>query len=447
MMDRRTFLRGAGAALALPFLDAMGPLTSGLQALAGPGAGDGPTRLLFLFVPNGMHMEDWTPTTEGADYTLPWILEPLAPFKQHVSVLSGLAIDGGRAHGDGPGDHARAAGSFLTCAHPHKTSGADIRVGISVDQVAANAVGAETRFPSLELGTEGGLNAGSCDSGYSCAYSSNVSWRGPSSPCAKETNPRAVFERLFGVDDLSPAERARRQRYRASILDLAREDAHDLRGRLGRADQRKLEEYTDAVRELEQRLERAEDEDASSAAEQMTPPTGTPGDYGEHIRVMHDLTALAFQTDQTRVASFMIGNAGSNRSYRWLDVSEGHHRLSHHGRDAAKQEKIRRINRWHVEQLAYLLGKLQAIDDGGRTLLERTLIVFASGIGDGNRHNHDDLPVLLCGHGNGSVVPGRHLRYPAQTPMADLYLALLDRVGVRRASFADSRGHLPHLDG
>jgi hypothetical protein len=254
-----------------------------------------------------------------------------------------------------------------------------------------------------------------------------------------------VFERLFGGEELSPAERARRARYRRSVLDLARDDAERLERELGRADRAKLEEYTDGVRELERRLERAEAEEPD-AADELTPP-GSPADYGEHIRMLHDLTALAFQTDQTRVASFMIGNAGSNRSYRWLDVPDGHHRLSHHGGDAEKQEKIRKVNRWHMEQLAYLLERLHAVREGERTLLERTLIVCASGIGDGNRHNHTDLPVLLLGHGNGAVSPGRHVRYERDTPMASLYLSLLHAAGVREHAFADSRGPLPGLAG
>jgi len=438
-IPRRTFLKGAGAALALPLLEGMLPA----PCLAGEPAG--PVRLLFVFTPNGMHMPDWTPATEGADFGLPYLLEPLAPWREQLFVPSGLALDNARSKGDGPGDHARAGAAFLTTAHPKKTGGADIRLGVSVDQVAAAKVGRATRFPSLELGTEPSRQAGACDSGYSCAYSSNVSWRTPTQPLAKEVDPRLVFERLFLTEEarLSPEERERRRRYRRSVLDLVGEDAARLSGRLGRTDRRKLGEYAHGVRELERQIEAA----AAEAAElpDFDAPRRAPRDYGRHVRLMYDLVGLAFEADLTRVATIMVGNAGSNRSYRDLGVPEGHHSLSHHGGDAEKQAKIRRINRWHTEQLAHLVERLATTPEGDGSLLDRTLVVYGSGIGDGNRHNHDDLPILLIGGAKAGVTPGRHVRYRRDTPLANLYLALLARAGVHAGSFGDSDGPLPGL--
>lgn len=437
-LTRRTFLRGAaGAALALPWLESW-PAAAAERP---------PVRLLFVYVPNGMHMPEWTPAAPGPLRALPPLLQPLAPLREDVLVISGLTLDGARAHGDGPGDHARAVAAFLTCAHPRKTAGEDLQVGVSVDQVAAQRIGRATRFPSLELGCERGAQSGSCDSGYSCAYSSNLSWHAPGSPRAKEVDPRRVFERLFvNPDDrLPPAERARRARYRGSVLDLVQEEATALRARLGRRDRDKLDEYATSVRELERRL----DEAAAAAGPDpgMEAPTGIPGDFGAHIRLMYDLAALALETDQTRVVSVLVANAGSNRSYRDLGVPEGHHDLSHHGRDADKQAKVARINRFHVEQLAHLLGRLKRTREEGGTLLDRTLVVFGSGISDGDRHNHDDLPVLVCGRGGGAVAPGRHLRVARETPLANLYLSALQAAGAAVPSFGDSTGPLAGLGG
>lgn len=431
-LDRRTFLRGAGACLALPYLDAMVP------ALRSPTAR--PVRAVFLFAPNGMKMDDWQPRDAGRDFQLPFLLEPLAPVRSSLTVITGLAIDGGRPHGDGPGDHARAAGSFLTCAHPRKTGGADIKVGVSVDQVIAAAVGAQTRFPSLELGMERGSQAGACDSGYSCAYSNNVSWRTESTPVAKETEPRAVFARLFGDPDqaLDAAGRARQRQREQSVLDAVRADAKTLLAGLGASDRSKLDQYLTSVRELEQRLQKAE-----SPAENVPVPEGLRGNGGfsERLDLMYELIALALQADMTRVVTFMLGNGGSNRSYKFLGVPEGHHDLSHHGRNADKLAAIRKINRFHLERFAHFAERLQACKDDSSDLLQDSLLVLGAGISDGNRHNHDDLPVLLLGRGGG-VEGGRHLRLGRETPMANLYLAVMDRMGVRRESFADSSERL-----
>jgi hypothetical protein len=440
-ISRRTALKGLGTAIALPALEAMAPAVS----LAGGTPQTFPTRVAFLYVPNGIHMPDWTPAAEGAGFDLPATLEPLAPFKQELLVFSGLAVDKARPHGDGPGDHARAMSAFLTGSQPRKTNGADIRVGISVDQFAAQKIGQNTRFPSLEIGCDRGLNSGSCDSGYSCAYSANLSWRTESMPMAKEVNPRLVFERLFadrakGVE----SSRAKRDRDKLSILDFVLEDATQLKARLGTADQRKLDEYLNAVREIETRIARA-DGPADGAPAGQAKPAGIPTDYQEHLRIMGDLLALAFQSDLTRIATFVFANDGSNRSYRPIGVPEGHHDLSHHGGNKEKQEKIRTINRFHITQLAHLLEKLKTVKEGDGTLLDNCMILYGSGIGDGNRHNHDHLPILLAGKGGGTLKTGRHLRYQQETPLTNLFLSMLDRVGAPADSFGDSTGRLESL--
>lgn len=437
-LSRRALLRGAGAAIALPLLDAMVPA----GALAGEP--EAARRLLFVGVPNGIHMPDWTPKAEGPLAALPPILEPLAPHAKELSVLSGLALDGGRDHGDGPGDHARSCASFLTGAHPRKTAGADLRAGVSVDQAAAVKLGETTRLASLELGCEPAMTSGQCDSGYSCAYSANMSWRSESQPMPKETDPRAAFERLFGGPDTgeSAEERARRLALRRSVLDAALADAKDLRDRLGPTDRRKLDEYLTAVRDLERRIDRAAKDGESLAPQGAVRPAGVPSDPKEHLRLMFDVAVLAVQSDATRVVTVLVANEGSNRSYAFAGVPEGHHEISHHGNDAAKQAKVAKINRWHAEQFAYLLERLRAVREGGGSLLDRAAVVYGSGISDGNRHNHDDLPVLLAGRLGGTLAPGRHVRFPAETPLCNLYLSLLDRVNVRTAKFGDSTGRL-----
>jgi hypothetical protein len=403
--------------------------------------------MAFFFVPNGAHMAEWTPAQEGGDFTLPAILEPLAPFQDRLLVLSGLAHQKANANGDGPGDHARSASCFLTASQPYKTAGADIRVGQSIDQVAAEQVGSATRFASLELGIEAGLNAGNCDSGYSCAYSHNISWKTASTPMAKEINPRSVFERLFGDGgDQEAVARARRNERRKSILDLVLDDADRLRGQLGRTDQRKMDEYLTGIREIEQRIARAETE-AAAAAPPLARPDGIPQERQDHIRLMGDLMALAFQADLTRISTFMLANEGSNLSYPFIGVNDGHHDLSHHGGNAEKQAKIAKINRFHMEQFAYFLTRLRDTPEGDGNLLDHAMILYGSAIGDGNAHNHDELPMLLAGGGNGTLATGRHVRYPRGTPASNLFLSLLDRMGASADSFGDSSGKLTGLEG
>lgn len=441
-ISRRAVLRGAGTALSLPLLEAMWP-RAGLAAAPAPA----PTRLAFVFVPNGAHMADWTPSSEGEQFDLSPTLEPLGNVREYLNVLSGLAHQKADANGDGPGDHARSAAAFLTGCQPYKTAGANIKVGVSIDQVAAEQIGARTRLPSLELGCDPAANSGNCDSGYSCAYSGNISWKSESQPMAKETNPRAVFDRLFGDADSRAATRdGERKRQRSkSILDFVLEDAERLQRDLSASDKRKLDEYMTGVRELERRIVRAEQERPKAPA--AARPENTPGDNGEHIRMMNDLIALAFQADLTRICTFMIANEGSNRPYPQIGVSEGHHDLSHHGNDKAKQEKIAKINRFHMEQFAHLLEKLKSIREGEGNLLQHSMIVYGSAIGDGNAHNHDELPFLLAGLGNGAIKSHRHLRYKRGTPANNLYLSLLDQMGVKAESVGDSTGRIENLSG
>lgn len=447
-INRRTVLRGFGTALALPFLEAMTPGTVFSAARAATSVGVPPKRMAFFFVPNGVHLPDWTPQREGFDYDLPYILEPLARVKDDVSVLTGLTHDKGRANGDGPGDHARSASVFLTGAQPRKTDGANIRSGISVDQVAAQQIGRQTRFASLELGCDAGRNAGNCDSGYSCAYSHNISWQSETTPVAHETNPRLVFERLFANNVADDADKSRQQRefFRQSLLDFVNEDARRLRNQLGRADQRKLDEYLTGVREIERRIQRSESgARPTQGLSDLTKPAGIPDDYAEHIRLMCDMMLLAFQGDLTRISTCMFARAGSNRSYREIGVPDGHHDLSHHGGDAAKHAKIRQINRYHVAQFAYFLERLKEIPEGDGTLLDNCMIVYGSGISDGNRHNNENLPVILAGSGGGEIDSGRHVRYDEETPVTNLYLSLLDRIGAPVDWLGDSTGRLPRL--
>jgi len=458
-ISRRTLLRGAGVALSLPLLEAMVPLNA--LAMSGPRAGAGaaaPVRLAFLFVPNGMNMADWTPAAEGAlsKAPLPYILEPLKALQNKIMVLSGLTQHNAFALGDGGGDHARSAAAWLTGTHPVKTSGAGIKAGISADQVAAQFLGKTTRFPSLELGIERGGLAGDCDSGYSCAYSNSISWRGPSTPVAKETDPRLVFDRLFGIEEGSDiGEDANlRALYKKSILDAVMEDAKSLDKKLGARDRGKLDEYLTGVREIERRLQLAQVQNteaakggaATGAADpQLTRPTAMPADYSEHVRLMGDMMVLAFQADLTRVSTFMFANEGSGRAYKQIGIAEGHHELSHHGKSTEKIEKIRQINRFHAEQLAYVLQKMDSIREGNGTLLDNTLLVYGAGICDGDRHNHDDLPILVAGGGGGSVQSGKHVVYPNKTPMTNLFVSMFDRMQIPVEKIGDSTGKLAQL--
>jgi hypothetical protein len=418
----------------------MGPLTAWAEDT--PAAATAPNRMAFLYVPNGKNMADWTPSQEGTDFELPPILAPLAPVKDQLLVLSGLAADKARPHGDGGGDHARALAAFLTGAQPRKTDGTDIRAGVSVDQVAAARVGDQTRLASLEIGCEQGAMAGNCDSGYSCVYSSTMSWRSATQPLPKEVNPKLVFERLFA--SAPDANRAKRDAQRRSILDYVREDSRDLAKQLGRSDVRKLDEYFASLRDIELRIERAEKLPPIKTPEYPA-PEAIPASFEEHIRLMCDLVALAFQADVTRVITFVLANEGSNKPYPFIDVPEGHHDLSHHGNDEAKKAKIRQINTFHTKQLAYLLEKLRSIPEGDGTLLDHAMVAYGSGNSDGNAHNHDNLPIVVAGGACGTIKTGRHIRYAKETPLNNLWVSMLNRMEVDIAKLGDSTGALPDL--
>jgi len=441
-LPRRTFLRGLGTVVALPMLDAMTPAFASRESLnLKP-----PVRVAFVYVPNGIVMTEWTPRTAGKDYELTRILKPLEAFRSEILVLSNLDSHTGNALGDGPGDHARAGASFLTGVHCRKTAGADIRGGVSVDQIAAAKLTGATRFSSLELGCEDSRTVGDCDSGYSCAYTNSLSWRTPQTPMPPEVNPRAAFERLFGTKDLSldPKTRTRRDKYRKSILDLVSEDTRSLVKTLGPADRRKMDEYLFSVREIEKRIEGAEKE-THQVAPAIDKPSGIPFEFPEYVKLMCDLQVLAFQSDLTRVVTLMVGREGSNRVYPEIGISDQHHPLTHHRNNPEWIEKVTRINSLHTELFAYLLQKLKSTADGEGTLLDQSMLVYGSGLADGNRHIHEGLPVLLAGRGGGSLNPGRHVIYPDGTPVTNLYLSLLDRMGVRQDSIGDSTGQLNNL--
>lgn len=446
-IPRRTFLRGLGTAVALPLLDAMMPTR---VFAAGASAGQTPIRMAFLFVPNGMHMPDWTPAREGPNFDFPKILQALRPVKRDLLVLSGLTHDKGRGNGDGPGDHARSAGVFLTGVQPLKSEGAEVRAGVSVDQKVAKQIGHLTRFPSLEIGTEKGRQSGKCDSGYACPYSNNISWRDAATPMTKEVSPRAAFERLFAGDlgrEVSERQ-ARRRLFKKSILDFVLEDAHALSGKVGGRDRVKLDEYLSAVREIERRIERAESEtrDRSTVVSGQAPPEETPSSYEEHIRLMGDVMILAFQADVTRVCTFMLANEGSNRSYRFIGVNEGHHTLSHHQNDPVKLGKISNINEFHAKQFAYLVQRMKSTPEGDGSLLDNCMILYGAGISDGNRHNNENLPIVIAGKAGGTIRTGRHVRYDFETPMSNLFLSMMDRMGVHADTFGDSTGRLRGLE-
>ncbi len=440
-LSRRTALKGLGCTLGLPLLEAMLPGTS---YAAGKAAVKPPVRMGFVFFPNGAIMPAWKPKETGTDYELPETLTELESVKSEITIITGLAQDNGRAKGDGPGDHARSAASFLTGAHPVKTSGANIKVGMSVDQAAAMKTGQYTRLPSLELGIERGRDAGGCDSGYACSYSNNISWKTEATPMAKEINPRAAFERMFGSQEQT-ADQARRNKVRRSILDLVGEQASSLRKDLGTTDQHKIDEYFNSVREIELRIERAESVAAKEAPDFKTPESA-PSDLREHIRLMYDLLALAFQTDTTRVATYMLANEGSNRSYRSVGVNSGHHELSHHRNEEEKIDQIKKIDRFLADEFARFVGNLKNIKEGSGTLLDNCMIMYGSGLSDGNRHRHDDLPVVIAGRAGGTIKAGRHVKTEREVPLNNLFLSMLDRMDAGIASLGDSSGRLTLLD-
>ena len=437
-LQRRTFLKGVGVAIGLPMLDAMIPAMK-----AAAKVGKSPTRMAVVYVPNGVVMQNWTPATIGANFEMDGILKPLAAFRSQTLVISGLMDNNGNALGDGGGDHARAASSFLTAAHPKKTEGADIHVGTSVDQVVAERLGADTRLSSLQLGLDDSRTVGHCDSGYSCAYTNSISWKTPTNPLPPEANPRAVFERLFGSVDptIDAATRARREGYRRSLLDMTREETRSLEVTLGASDRRKIGEYLDSIREVEKQIEMAE-KDSRKVAPSMEEPAGIPAAYADHARLLFDLQALAFQSDLTRVTTMVMGREGSVRTYDEIGVPEPHHPLSHHRNAPEALARLTKINTYHVELFAQFLGRLQSMREGDGTLLDRSMIMYGCGIADSNRHTHEKLPILLMGGANGGVQTGRHIAMKEDTPVANLFLSMMDRMGVDKDKFGDSSGKL-----
>ena len=441
-LSRRTLLRGAGATLALPLLDAMLPArgeAARVERLT-------KTRMAVLYIPNGTIPEHWKPVETGADYALPSSLEPLAPWRREFLMLSGLTHDQAREHGDGAGGHARAAATYLTGVHPKKTAGADIRNGISFDQIAAQSVGRDSRLPSLELGVDEGTQAGNCDSGYTCAYTNNLSWKSETQPLPPIVNPRVAFERLFGDYEgpVDPVEAARRRDNQASVLDLVREQTRRLQGALGGRDRRKLDEYFDSVREIERRVAAVEAA-GDGPAPNMEKPAGAPVSFQDHARLFLDLVTVAFQTDTTRIVTLMFGREGSNRTYREIGVSGAHHGMSHHKNDREKIADLARINRYHIEQLAYFLGRLKETEDAAGSLLDNSMVLYGAGLRDGNKHDPEDLPAILAGRAGGRLAPGRHIRYPEETPMANLLLSMLQRMDVEAERVGDSSGALDGL--
>jgi hypothetical protein len=364
--------------------------------------------------------------------------------QQDVLVLSGLTCDKARPNGDGPGDHARASAAFLTGAQARKTAGANFRAGVSADQVAAARLGDRTRLASLEIGIERFRGTGNCDSGYSCVYEHTLAWRNATSPLPTETDPKLVFERLFSARPNDP-DREKHNRLKSSVLDSVLEDARSLEKQLGTADRQKLDQYLTCVRELEQRIARVDKMEPVQPPEGTAKPRGLPSELTEHFRLICDLMVLAFQTDVTRICTFMFAREGSDQRYRMIGISEGHHELTHHRNDPVMIEKVRKINTFHIEQFAYLLGKLKSVPEGDGTLLDSCMIAYGCGNADGNRHTHHDLPILLAGKGGGSLKTGQHLRYPRETPVNNLWLAMLDRMGARTEKLGDSTGVLDGL--
>lgn len=439
-LARRTLLKGAGAVLGLPFLDAMVP------AMAAAATTQYPNRLFFTYIPIGAIMDEWFPTGGEKNFQFKRILQPLTPFREDITVIGGLDHLTGNALGDGGGDHARAGACYLTGVHPKKTSGADIHAGVSVDQIIAAHHGSKTKFGSIELGCDDSRTVGACDSGYSCAYQNSVSWRTPNSPMPPETNPRTVFERMFGTEDLSmPVEaRARQTAARKSILDFVSEDTQKLQGNLGAADRHKIDEYLYAVREIEQRIEKAQHEQREFTPS-IEKPAGVPVLFADYLKLMFDIQVLAMQADLTRTSTFMFGREGSQRTYDEIGISEAHHPLTHHRGDKDSIEKVTQINTFHAKQFAYFVQRLKETKEGDGTLLDHSMVVYGSGIADGSQHSHDNLPILIAGRGNGALQPGRFLKYPKGTPATNLWLTLLDRMDVHPESIGDSTGRLEHL--
>ena len=444
-LPRRTFLRGVGATLALPLLDSMVPAFTTIRASAAAPV----KRLGVVYVPNGIVMEQWTPDETGTGFAMKPVMQSLEPYRNRLTVISGLANKNGDAlPGEGAGDHARAAGAFLTGVHPKKTAGADLGAGISMDQIAARALEQETQLASLELSLDSKEPLGACDPGYSCVYANTLNWLSETTPLPMENNPRVVFERLFGGSGTTdPAARLARMEEDGTILDAVADKLARLRVTLGGRDRAKLDEYTEAIRDVERRIRLAEEQGLTDLSVAMEQPPGIPGSFGEHAKLMFDLQVLAYQTDLTRVITFMVAHETSNRAYPEIDVSDAHHPLSHHGGDEEKIAKLINVNIYHAELFAYYLDRLAATEDGDGNLLDHAMIMYGAGMSNGNIHNHHKLPIVVAGGGAGQLKGGRHISYDDDPPITNLYLSLLGKLGVRPETVGDSTGALTELAG
>jgi hypothetical protein len=437
-LPRRAILKGLGTTLALPLLDAMIP------ALANAQAAKSPTRLSIVYLPNGVMMDKWTPPTAGANYQLQPIMEPLAPFKDRMLILTGLAHNTGRATaGENTGDHARAGATYLSGVHPKKTEGADTEAGVTMDQIAAREFGKQTQFGSLELCVDTPELLGQCEAGYSCAYMNSICWRTATTPMPMEDRPRRVFERLFGdAESTDPAVRLKRIKQDRSILDAVSAKANRLMGDLGSTDKIKLGEYLDAVREIERRIVTAEKQ-SDRELPQLARPTGVPETFTDHAKLMFDMQVIAYQTDLTRVITFMMGREFGGRTYREINIPEGYHALTHHQYKPDKIAKVIAIQTYHARHFAYYLDKLAKTKDGDGSLLDHMMVLYGGGLSDGNSHLHDNLPVVLVGGASGQMKGGRHIRYAKDTPMPNLFLTMLDMLGLpKQQSLGDSNGRL-----
>ena len=448
-LNRRHFLRGLGACLALPAFESLRPLrafadTGKAAAKLAVTASGAPLRTAFVYFPNGAIPSQWWPEGEGRDFKLNRTMQPLEKVRHQLQILGGLDHVNATPGPDGAGDHARASGSFLTGVRVRKTAGADIHAGISIDQVAAGQVGHLTRFPSLELTCDAVRKSGNCDSGYSCAYQYNLAWRSPTQPVAPEPNPRLLFERLFGAG--TPGERGQslklRQGQQRSILDFVLDDARALQGQLAARDKQKLDEYLSSVREIEQRIAQSERFGATPDPARET-PAGIPASYEDYIQIMYDMLLLSFQTDSTRIATFLLANEGSNRAFAEIGIAEGHHFLTHHRNKQDMIDKVAEIDLFYMRQFARFLEKMeQTRDVDGQSLLHNSMIVYGSGNADANRHTHVNLPVILAGGGGGTLTPGRHVKLGAK-PMSNLFLSMADRLGVQGLErHGDSTGRI-----
>jgi len=435
-MSRRTLLRGMGTAVALPFLDAMAPAMAQTPKA--------PLRMAFVYVPNGMDMRNWSLGYEGALGELSPIMKPLEPVKNDMLVLGNLTHNTGRALLDGAGDHGRCAGSYLTGVQVKKTT-VDILASVSCDQLVAKQIGSQTRFPSLEIGLEDSRQAGDCDSGYSCAYTNNLAWKSSTQPLPPVLDPRQLFERLFGDGvALAPEARERERKFRRSILDFVTEDTRLLQGTLGPTDRRKLDEYLTSIREVERQIEKAESE--ARVDPHMDKPYGVPADFAEHFRLMADMMTIAFQADLTRVATFLVTHEGTSRAYRELGMADGHHPLTHHRNNVEMMDKVTQINTYHTTQFAAWMQRMKASQEGDGSVLDNSMIVYGAGLSNPNEHLHDNLPTVIMGRAGGFLKTGRNVVYRRETPMCNLFLSMMERMGLRMEHFGDSTGYLDNLN-